>query len=648
VTLRTKARIAGASAALLLLALAAHLGGLGTPRDAALAVTAVLAGAPTAVAAYQALRLRAFSIELLVTIAVTGALLIGEYVEAGVVAFLFVVGAWLEARTLDRTRRSLRELIDLAPQQAEVLRHGVGVVVPVEEVDPGDTVLVRHGGKVPVDGTVVEGTGLVDEATITGEPVPAAKGPGDPVWSGTVLTTGFLTVTAEKVGEDTTFARIVELVEEAQDSRAGVQRSLDRFAAVYTPAVVGLAVLALVLTRDVRFALTFLVIACPGALVISTPVSMVAGLGNAARRGALVKGGDALERLARVDTLVLDKTGTLTVGRPEVTDVVSTHPDLTDAEVLRQAAALEQASEHPLGRTLVDAAVARGLDLGGLPTDVQVVTGAGLRGTVRLDGHSRYVAVGTPRVIGDGYAVPEPVQGRALALERRGGTVVHVVVDGELAGLVAVTDRVRPEAAEAIAALRRQGIDRFVVLTGDNEHTARAVAEQVGVDEVRARLLPEDKVTAIRELQAAGRRVAMVGDGVNDAPAIATADVGLAMGAGTDVSLEAADVVLVGNRFDHLVHARSVARATRWNVVQNTVIALATVVVLLAGVVAGVVVMASGMLVHEVSVLAVVLNAVRLARHRCADADRLARAAGRSTLAGQREQAPLVQEAHRP
>ena len=632
----SKSRIAGVSGLLLVLSIALSYSGLAwsqTARDLALVVASVVAGTPIALRAWQALRARGFSIDLLVTIAVVGALIIGEYVEAAVVSFLFVFGAYLEARTLERTRRSLRELIDLAPKEAEVLRDGTPVTISVDEVEVGDRVLVRTGDLVPVDGTVVHGAASVDEAAITGEPLPVTKEIDDPLWSGTVLADGYVEMRANRVGEDTTFAQIVELVEEAQDSKARTQRFLDRFASWYTPAIIAAAVVALLWTRDVRFALTFLVIACPGALVISTPVSLVAGLGNAARHGALIKGGDALERLARFDTLVVDKTGTLTRGRPEVTEVVPVTETTDESEVLRLAASLEQASEHPLGRTIVAAASARGLGLGDAPAGVEVVKGAGIRGLVEDAGRVRAVAVGSDRLLTEmGYAVPPAVGQRAAALERLGNTVAFVLVNDSLVGVLAIADRVRPEAAEAIAALRRKGVERFVMLTGDNPHTAAAVAAQVGIDgehdEVHARLLPQDKVAQVRRLTDLGHRVAMIGDGVNDAPAIATADIGLAMGGGTDVSLETADVILVGNRFDQLLQARSVARATLWNMAQNTTVALGTVALLLAGVVGGVVHMAGGMLVHEVSVLVVILNAMRLIRHRDQDAAGISRSGG--------------------
>ncbi|MDJ0312737.1 cation-translocating P-type ATPase [Arthrobacter sp. H35-D1] len=609
---RTKARIAAATGIMLIAALALHLLDFFPARDVLLFASAIIAGVPTAIRAFQALRAKAFSIDLLVTIAVVGALLIGEYVEAAVVSFLFIFGAWLEARTLEKTRRSLRDLVDMAPQEAQVVRHGVTLTVGVDDVVVGDHLVVQSGGKIAVDGVIATGRAHINEATITGEPVPASKSVGERVYSGTIVDNGFIGVTAEQVGDDTTFAQIIELVEEAQETKTKAQRFLDKFAQIYTPAIVVMAVAVLVFTRDIEFALTFLVIACPGALVISTPVSMVAGLGNGARHGVLVKGGDALERLSKIDTLVFDKTGTLTVGRPEVTEV---HPVGTfDADtVLALAAHLELASEHPLGRTIVDQAAERGMDVTAHPTHVEVIKGGGIRGTV--DEHQ--VAVGSRRVLAAmGVALPGTADAHAVDRERLGNTAVFVVIDEVLAGVVSIADQIRPEARDAIAALRASGIKAFYMLTGDNRHTAQLVAAELGIDVAKAELLPQDKVRIVSELKAEGHKVAMVGDGINDAPAIATADMGLAMGAGTDVSIQTADVILMGNRFDQLVHAYSLAKATVRNMLQNTVIALGTVVLLLAGVLTHQVFMATGMLVHEISVLVVIVNAVRLVRYR--------------------------------
>lgn len=613
---RTRSILTAVAGVLLLVALA--INGLAAPswRDtgvaAALVIASVVAGTPIALRAIQALRVRAFSIDLLVTIAVVGALFIGEYVESAVVSFLFLFGAWLEARTLERTRRSLRDLVDLAPTRATVLRDGERVTVDAEDVLVGETVVVTSGERIAVDGIVTAGAADVSEAAITGEPVPVGKEPGDTVHSGTINDTGYLEVRAERVGDDTTFAHIIELVEEAQESRTRTQRFLERFAKVYTPAVIVLAILVLLISRDLEFALVFLVIACPGALVISVPVAVVAGLGNIAKHGVLVKSGEALEDLAAADTLVVDKTGTLTRGRPSVTDVQPVGP-VSETELLTLAAALESTSEHHLARAVVAAATERGIPVG-TATDVEVIKGGGLTGTVE----GQRLTIGTTALLAQaGIDLAPAAAAHAERLEREGNTVVLVAAEAEVIGLIAIADELRPEAADAIAQLRQGGIRHVVMLTGDNEHTAALIAGKLGLDEVRARLLPEHKAEIVKELQAAGRKVAMVGDGVNDAPALATAEVGIAMGAsGTDVSMETADVILLTDRLDQLAHANRAARATVRVMRQNTTLALVTVAVLIAAVLAKSVGLAGGMLVHEVSVLLVILNAVRLVRLR--------------------------------
>jgi len=614
ITQRMRSRITLISGVLLIvaLALAQFAAPAGTTgRDAVLIVVSVLAGFPIAVRAWAALRVRAFSIDLLVTIAVIGALVIGEYVESAVVSFLFLFGAWLEARSLERTRASLRELVDLAPTRATVIRDGERVTVDADDVETGETVVVTSGERIAVDGVITSGSASITEASITGESVPVHKGEGDRVFAGTVAETGYLEVLADHVGDDTTFARIIERVEEAQESRTRRQRFLERFAQFYTPAIIVAAVVALVWTRDLSFALTFLVIACPGALVISVPVAAVAGLGNIARHGVLVKDGEALEDLAAVDTLVVDKTGTLTVGRPVVTSI---HPlgDLSEDELLGLAAALESTSEHHLGRAIVAHAESRRMPLSSDLADVDVVPGLGLQARVA----GRPVLAGrADLLVSQGVPIDSSTPELAASLEKQGATAVHVAVDGRLAGIIAVADAVRDEAAHAIARLREGGIRHIVMLTGDNEHAARVVADRLGIDEVHAGLLPADKARIVGELKAQGRRVAMVGDGVNDAPALATAEVGVAMGgAGTDVSMETADVVILTDRLDQLAHAKRVARATVRIMKQNTALALITVGLLIAGVLMHVIELAGGMLVHEISVLLVILNALRLVR----------------------------------
>lgn len=505
-SLRSKFWISIATGILIVLAFAAKTLGAPGLESAFFVVAAILAGVPTVLSAVRALQVKAFSIDLLVSIAVIGALIIGEYEEAAIVAFLFIFGAYLEARTLEKTRRSLRTLIDSAPKEAEIVRGEETMTVEVDDVVIGDRVILRTGSQVPVDGTIVSGSGSVNEATVTGEPLPVTKEVGAQVWSGTVVDAGYLEMVADRVGEDTTFNKIIELVEEAQDSKAPTQKFLDRFASIYTPGIIVAAIIAGLITSDVEFALTILVIACPGALVISTPVSLVAGLGNASRHGALIKGGDALETLAKIDTLVLDKTGTITRGAPEVTSVTA-YGDISVDDVVRLAGILEKASEHPLGRTIAAFAAER-TNVDSAATDVNVRKGIGIEGIVE----GRAVVVGSHRAVPE---MPADAASRAIDMERRGNTVSFVVVDGRLQGMIAIADSIRPEAADAISALRRNGVARFVMLTGDNEHTARAVAAEVGIDDVEAQLMPEGKVAQVKELVDAGRKVAMIGDGVN-------------------------------------------------------------------------------------------------------------------------------------
>lgn len=478
----------------------------------------------------------------------------------------------------------------------------------------------------------------MDEASITGESIPAEKTDGDAVYAGTVATAGLLQVEARGVGADTTLARIIHRVEAAQEARARTQRFMDRFSRWYTPAIMVLAFATGLITRDVPLALTLLVIGCPGALVISIPVAIVAGIGRGAKDGVLIKGGEFLERSAKVDAVAVDKTGTLTSGTPELTDVVAFEPGAED-EVLRWAARLEAASDHPLAAPVVAAGRDRGLLDGPLATDVDVVLGRGLTGEV--DG--RVVAVGNVALLrerGVDPAATDRVETVAAELAEAGRTPVAVVVDGIPLGVLAIADTLRSEAAGMIRALHGIGVREVVMLTGDQPGVAQAVARQVGVDDVRAGLLPQDKLEAIEALQAEGRVVAMVGDGVNDAPALATADIGVAMGAaGSGVAIETADIALMGDRLERLPQALDLARRTVRVMRQNIAISLVTVVALLAGVFAGGVTMAVGMLVHEASVLLVIVNAMRLLRRP---------GQPRSTTSNSSRSAPVATGAGRP
>ncbi|WP_338018409.1 cation-translocating P-type ATPase [Lederbergia galactosidilytica] len=605
---KTKAQIAGVTGILLLFAFISHLLHLTQFQNILLIIATSIAGIPIIIKAIQSLKMKTFSIELLVSIAIIGAIFIGEYIESAVVSFLFLFGAYLETKTLEKTRGSLKDLIDLSPQVATVLRDGEKVVLPIAEVKKGDHVIIQSGERVAVDGIVVTGTAFVNEAAITGESIPAHKEIQNPVFSGSILDHGYIEVIAEKVGDDTTFAKIIELVEEAQVSKTKTEKFLEKFANIYTPAIVILATIVLIFTQNIEFTLTFLVIACPGALVISAPVSIVAGIGNGAKNGVLMKGGETVENLAKIDTVVFDKTGTLTQGKPAVTDIKSF--TMSEEKLLQIVAEAETTSEHHLGQTIVQEAKHRNISLINKPVQTKVIKGKGLQAVIS----NQQLVIGNRLLMKEHrISIPTHIESSILKMEKRGNSVVLVAINGEIEGFISITDQIRIDAKESIKNLKRAGIKQIYMLTGDNRYTAERVAAELEIDHVLAELLPEEKVAKIVELQKTGLRVAMVGDGINDAPAIATADIGLTMGGtGTDVSLETADIVLMADQLDSLPHAYSLAKATVRNMKQNTFFAVSTVFLLLIGVLFQKVFLASGMFIHELSVLLVILNAIRI------------------------------------
>ncbi len=576
-----------------------------------LIVATFLAGYPTFLKAWKAARLKMFSIDLLVTIAVIGALIIGEYMESAVVTFLFLFGAFLEGRSLEKARASIKSLMEMAPFEATVLRNGVHSVIMAEEVIKDDMVIIQTGEKIPIDGRVISGKASVNEAAITGESVPVSKAADEQVFSGSILESGYLEVIAENVGEDTTFSKIIELVEEAQEGKAKTQRFLEKFAAIYTPGIMVLSVLVWIVTKDVHLSLTFLVIACPGALVISAPVSIVAGIGNGARNGILIKGGEVMENLAKLNAVVFDKTGTLTKGKPEVTAIKGF--GISEEELLLMAAEAEVVSEHHLGRAIVKEAERTGLKLVNKPTEVSVLKGRGIE--VNLCGNPLYIG-NRKGLFQNKITINKEVESYATKQEKAGNTAVFIANDKNVLGIISIADTIRDKAKETLQQLRLEGIQHLVMLTGDNKHTARIVGEELGIDKIFAELLPENKAERVKECMGKGINLAMVGDGVNDAPAIATADVGIAMGvAGTDIAMETADVVLMADNLEKLPHALKLSKATVRNMKQNMFFAIGTVALLLAGVLSKNVNLASGMLIHELSVLLVILNAIRLVKY---------------------------------
>ncbi|ANF59491.1 ATPase P [Halotalea alkalilenta] len=490
----------------------------------------------------------------LMTVGAIAALAIGQWATAAIVVFFMRVGEFTERFTSERARRLLKELTALAPQTARVLRDGVEREVAVETISPGEVVIVRPGERVPVDGVVLEGQATFDQAAITGESMPVEAEPGDKVYAATLAKLGHVKLRAERIGRDTTFGRAVQLVEDAEANRGKVQRVADRFSAWYLPVVASIALLTWLLSGNILATVAVLVVACSCSFALATPIAMMASVGAAARQGLLIKGGRVIEALVGCDVMLVDKTGTLTTGRPRVTDVVPLG-EWNEAALLCLAATAERHSEHPLAEAVRRLAEERTM-APDEPARFESLPGRGVRAVI--DG--RTVEIGNRRMLPAGAEV-DAVAGIAERLEAEGKSLLFMVVDGQLAGLFAAQDTLRAEVADALVAVRAAGIGRIELLTGDNERTAAALAAPLGLG-YRAGLLPEDKIRIVRELQQRGHRVVMVGDGVNDAPALAQADVGIAMGGGTDVAMEAAHIVLMREDWRLVAESVHIARRT--------------------------------------------------------------------------------------
>ena len=579
---------------------------LTAPANALYLLAFLLTGSPILFRAVQGLTFKVIGIECLVSIAVIGACWIGEFSEAAIVTFLFQLGSYLEQKTMAKTRSAIRALTELAPTTAWRLGGGEPEEISVDDIEEGDRLLVKTGGQIPADGVVSGGEGYVNEASITGESQPRRKASGDSLYAGTILESGTLEMTATRVGEDTTFSKIIQLVEEAQDAKSPVERFIDRFARYYTPAVVVMALAALAITRDLDTAITVLVLACPGALVIGAPIANVAGIGRGAKEGVLLKGGDSVHTFAKTDAVLFDKTGTLTEGAPRVTQAIfyCESPE----EILPLVLAAEQASDHPLAKAIAAYARQQGAS-SALALETEHRKGMGL--VSRFENHT--LLIGNERLLAEFGIALTPAQARDVQnAQAQCATTVLAAMDGELCLLLAVADSLKPEAARCIQALRKLGVKRIAMLTGDNLPTAQAIAAQAGISEVHAQCLPQDKTEIVRQLQQRGFTVTFVGDGINDSPALTQADTGIAMGSGTDVAVESSDVVLISSGLEALTAALRLAKRTQAVMYQNIAIAVGTVVLLLMGLFAGFVHMALGMLIHEASILVVIFNAMRL------------------------------------
>ena len=590
-----------------------HVFGIKIVADVCFVAAFVLSGVPILLRAIQALRFKTVSIELLVSIAAIGACVIGEFNESAIVTFLFQFGSFLEQKTMKKTRSAIRALTEMAPTTAwRIIENGAEDVFETEEIDAdeveiGDILLVKAGGKIASDGIVVKGDGYAAEASITGEPMAKHKTVGDTVYAGTILDSGTIQMRATKVGEDTTFAKIIALVEEAQDAKSPVERFIDKFAKYYTPAVIAIAAAVFIFTRNVDTAITVLVLACPGALVIGAPIANVAGIGRGAQEGILLKGGDSIHTFSKTDTVVFDKTGTLTEGVPEV----CIQKDYSEEanQVLALAASVERASDHPLANAVIRYAAY-------LPSyeaeSVQNIKGCGMDASIC----GRRVLIGNRKLMEqNGIELTEQVLNDLSEVQNSGASIALIAVDGKAEMLLGISDKLKADAKDSISRLKNMGIADIIMLTGDNASTASAIAAQLGITEYRAELLPEDKLTVIRELQSKGRTVTFVGDGINDSPALAAADTGIAMGSGTDVAIDNSDVVLIKSDLRSLVRSLKLSKKTVLTLYENIAIAVGTVVLLLIGLFAGYIHMSIGMLIHEASILVVILNAMRLLIH---------------------------------
>ncbi|MBS3977295.1 MAG: cation-translocating P-type ATPase [Syntrophomonadaceae bacterium] len=548
---------------------------------------------------------------LLVSIALIAAVAIGEYFAAGEVAFIMMIGELLEKRTVAKAKAGIRQLLSVVPPTARVRRDGQEILLPVEKVQVGDLVLVKPGERIPVDGKVISGQSAVNQAAVTGESMPVDKLPGDEVFIGSLNQLGALEIQASKVGADTTLARVVKLVEEAENSKAPVIRTADRWATWLVPVALFTAIMVFVITKDIIRAVTILIVFCPCALVLATPTAIMAGIGNAARKGILVKSGTAMELSGKLDAVVFDKTGTLTRGKPEVTAIKS-YSSFSDQDLLLLAAIAEKYSEHPLSQAIIFKAKADNLTV--MDPDIfQARPGFGVKATHR----GMEILVGNLKLMDQEFvSISGEVEKYVERAEEKGQTAMVVAVDGVLAGVIVAADPVREESAAAVKILRENGINKILMLTGDNQKTAAAIAANTGISDYLAGQLPEQKSEAVKKLQGQGYRVAMVGDGINDAPALALADVGIAMGvAGTDVAVQTAGIALMSEdigKISYLVKlSRRVLRIINLNILFSLLLNLIAIVLASVGIMGPVM----GALVHNAGSVLVVINSGRLIKY---------------------------------
>lgn len=615
--LKQKTRIAFISLVTIVLAFFNHyLIHISLVSEALLIFASIIGAIPIAIQAYQALKVKVISIDVLVTIAVVGALMIKNYEESAIVTFLFLFGSYLEQRTLNKTRKAIKELTQMAPVSALKKIGSDYIEVGIEEVLEEDVLLVKTGSKVPVDGIVIDGEGYINEASITGESFPVKKSIGLKVFAGTILENGTIHVEAEKVGEDTTFGKIIELVEEAQDSKSVAEKFIDRFSKYYTPLVLLLAVLVYLIWTDLELAITILVLGCPGALVIGVPVSNVAGIGNGAKNGILLKGSEVISDFSKLDVMVFDKTGTLTTGTPAVNHVKTYTKDSSLA--LAYLKSVEKESDHPLAKAIVDYIKEDNVYV---VNKTNIVKGGGI--LAQID--EKKVAIGNLKLMKDiNIPLSKDVMQNIKQLESTGHSIVITAIDHNIELLIGIKDQIRPNLKQDLQKIKRLGVKELIILSGDNQGTVDLVALELGLTKAYGNMLPEDKQAYIKKLQSEGKRVAFVGDGVNDSPSLALANIGIAMGSGTDVAIETSNVVLMNSNFSKIPHALGLAKKIVINMKQNIIIAVSVVLVLLASVLFSQWMnMSIGMLVHELSILVVIVNGMRLLKYKIKKEEKL-------------------------
>lgn len=576
------------------------------PYQILMAIAGVVGVIPIILTAVSSLKVKLISIDVLVSLAVIGAFIIGEFNEAAIVTWLFMLGEVLEDFTLKKTRSAVSDLVSMAPKTALVLQDdGTTEEEDVDFIDPGDQVVIKTGDQVPVDGKVVNGNGNLDEASINGESRLVNKSVGDAVYAGTMLENGNLTIETTAAGEDTTFGKIIEVVEEAEDSKLHTEKLINRFAKYYTPFVLIVAFVVGLITRNFRLAITIMVLGCPGALVIGVPVSTVAGIGNGAKNGIIFKGSQVMDEMRKVDEIAFDKTGTLTVGHPEISAVKVINGDKD--EIVKLTAAIEKKSNHPLANTIAK------MDPFTIDADIETVKGKGVIATYEQE---KYF-VGNLQLVEENTEKNNKLAQIVDDLSNQGNSiVVFSNYDQSQLAVFGIKDQLRPQAKAALLKLKKLGIKKLVMLSGDKQQTAEKIAAELPIDEIHGEQMPSDKANFIKAEQKEGHRVAFIGDGINDGPALANANVAIAVGNGTDVAVDVSDLVLVKNDLKQIAYAFSLSKRTILNMNENIAIALLTVLILFIGLFVGYIEMASGMLVHELSILVVILNGMRLLKNR--------------------------------